>query len=397
MKKIPAALVVVALTLSIGGSLRSAVLHGYGSEADERDKDGDDDIGTIDYFVPHVSTALANAGQLVHLWVRERVRRPPHHARHVVLMVAGATIPAAAPFDLRFEDYSWMHFLARAGFDVFAMDVQGYGLSPRPRMDDPCNTQPTQQSLIIPNPLSKPCPPSYPFKMAIQSDWDDINEVVDHIRHLRHVDKVSLIGWSRAGPRIGPYAAQHPDKVDKLFLYSPANYNRVGPSVPPTLPEAGFLMQLVTIPNFFNVTWDSQVGCPDQFDPDVRPAVRSTILAFDPVGRTWGNGELWRAPLQSTVWGCNLPTAQAIRAPTLIIHGEFDLQAPEPPQRDLFADLGTEHKVFVKVACAGHELVWERQHHVLLHASKDWLRHETFADSESGSFLVDADGVVHQE
>jgi alpha-beta hydrolase superfamily lysophospholipase len=32
-----------------------------------------------------------------------------------------------------------MEFLAQDGFDVFAMDLQGYGLSTRPRMDDPCN------------------------------------------------------------------------------------------------------------------------------------------------------------------------------------------------------------------------------------------------------------------
>jgi pimeloyl-ACP methyl ester carboxylesterase len=354
------------------------------------------DILTIDRFVPHVSTALANEGAPVELFVRERVHRGHHRNRPVVLMIQGATTPAVPIFDLRFRNYSWMAFLARAGFDVFTMDLQGYGASPRPRMDDPCNTQDSQQDLLIPYPLSERCAPSYPFKMAMQSDWDEIDRVVDYVRDLRGVEKVSLIAWSRGGPRAGGYAARHPEKVDKLFLYSPAMYNRLGPSDPPPLPEEGRLMQLGTIPDFFSI-WDGQVGCDNQFRSEIRPALRSSILDFDPVGRTWGDGELWRAPLQNTLWGWNAEFAQHIEAPTLIIRGEFDKQALEPPQRDLFADLGTDHKVFVKVACAAHQLVWENQHTVLLRASREWLNEGTFAEQSSGSFFVDAEGHVHNE
>lgn len=360
------------------------------------------DILTIDRFVPHRSTALANEGELVELFVRERVhrghlRRGRHSNSPVVLMIQGATTPAVPVFDLRFRNYSWMAFLARAGFDVFTMDLQGYGASPRPRMDDPCNTQASQQNLLIPYPLSGPCPPSYPFKMAIQSDWDEIDRVVDYLRDLRGVEKVNLIAWSRGGPRAGAYAAQNPQKVNKLFLYSPAMYNRTGPSVPPPLPQPPFLMQLGSLANTFS-TWDGQVGCENQFRPGIRDAIGTTILDFDPVGSTWGDGTLWRAPLQNTLWGWNkVAAALQIAAPTLIIRGEFDTQAPELPQRDLFADLGTDYKVFVKVACASHNLVWENQHMILLHASEEWLREGTFAQQSTGSYFVDAKGRVHPE
>ena len=88
----------------------------------------------------------------------------------------------------------------------------------------------------------------------------------------------------------------------------------------------------------------------------------------------------------------------AVRARShVIIHGQLDTAAPEPPQRDLFADLGTDLKVFVNVECASHYLVWENQHMILLRASAEWLREGTFAEQTSGSFFVDTDGVVHPE
>jgi hypothetical protein len=95
-------------------------------------------------------------------------------------MIHGATVSVVPGFDLQFENYSWMDYLASAGFDVFAMDHTGYGLSPRPMMDNPCNNSPSEQQLyLVPNPLAHPCSPAYPFQLTtIQSDWDEIDTVV---------------------------------------------------------------------------------------------------------------------------------------------------------------------------------------------------------------------------
>ena len=50
-----------------------------------------------------------------------------------VLFVHGATYGATDTFDYRIGGYSWMDMLAQQGFDVWCLDILGYGQSDRPR------------------------------------------------------------------------------------------------------------------------------------------------------------------------------------------------------------------------------------------------------------------------
>ena len=99
-----------------------------------------------------------------------------------------------------------MEYLARAGFDVFAMDTTGYGRSTRPAaMNDPCNLSPEQQIALAPGGHAEPCRPSYGQQMTtIASDWNDIGAVVDHLLALRHVAQVSIVAgrWAARGRRL---------------------------------------------------------------------------------------------------------------------------------------------------------------------------------------------------
>jgi pimeloyl-ACP methyl ester carboxylesterase len=188
----------------------------------------------------------AISGQMTSIYVREVVRVGTalrDGANRVVLFVHGNGTPGEVAFDVPYRDYSWMQFLARAGFDVFAMDMTGYGRSTRPTaMNDPCNLASEQQVVLAPG-HSEACTPSYGQEMTtIASDWNDIGAVVDHLLALRHVSQVSLVAWSLGGPRAGGYAAQHPEKVQKLVLLAPG-YNernaadsRRPESRPPALP-----------------------------------------------------------------------------------------------------------------------------------------------------------------
>ena len=80
-----------------------------------------------------------------------------------MLFVHGAGTPAEVSFDVPYKDYSWMAYLAKAGFDVFSMDMTGYGRSTRPpAMNDPCNLSKEQQVRFVPQLIAAPCAPSHP-------------------------------------------------------------------------------------------------------------------------------------------------------------------------------------------------------------------------------------------
>src|SRR3989449_9476251 len=107
---------------------------------------------TIDHYVRVKSTVPSIAGQMAQIYVRERAKaatplRSANLADRVVLFVHGAGTPAEVAFDVAHQDYSWMAYLARAGFDVFSMDTTGYGRSTRPPpMNDPCNLAKDRQA-----------------------------------------------------------------------------------------------------------------------------------------------------------------------------------------------------------------------------------------------------------
>src|SRR6202167_5693462 len=143
---------------------------------------------SVDHYVRVRSAVPAISGQTTQIYVREVVRaatalRDAGASDRVVLFVHGAGTPAEVAFDVPYQDYSWMGYLARAGFDVFSMDMTGYGRSTRPAaMNDPCNLSHEQQLTLIPSLIAAPCPATYGQQMTtLASDWNDIGSVVDQI------------------------------------------------------------------------------------------------------------------------------------------------------------------------------------------------------------------------
>ncbi len=339
-----------------------------------------DKLLSVDHFVTVTSTAPAIKGQPAKIYAREVVltsttKRPQIAADHVVVFIHGAGTPAEVSFDVGYQDYSWMAFLAKEGFDVFAVDMTGYGRSSRPApMNDPCNLSKEQQATFVPALTPAPCSPSRAEAISdVGSDWNDINAVVDHVRSLRKVDKVSLVAWSLGGPRAGGYAAQHPEKINRMVLLAPA-YNRAGPATQPAGPGRGAIMTTQSKSEFM-ANWDRQVGCTDQYEPAMAEATWREMVASDTDGSKWGTG-VRRAPSVAT-WGWNQAVVAKTTIPTLMVAGVHDKQVNPTAVHNLYTDIGSTKKVFIDLACSSHNAMWEKNHLLLFRASLEWLTKET--------------------
>ena len=342
----------------------------------------------IDHYVQVRSSVPAISEQSTQIYMREVVEagivlRGGPAADRVALFIHGAGTPGEVSFDVPYQDYSWMAYLAHAGFDAFAMDMTGYGRSTRPAaMNDRCNLAAQQQAAFMPALISAPCAASYPHQMTtLASDWHDIDAVVDRIRAMRHVGKVNLLAWSLGGPRSAGYAAQHPDKVAKLVLLAPA-YNRAAKEeAPAQVPANGAAMNTQSRSEFIT-NWDRQVGCPDQIEPAARDSVWSEMILSDPVGATWGTG-VRRAPLVTT-WGWTSAVVAKTQIPTLMVSGAHDKQVNPERVRELYTDIGSPQKIFVDLACSSHNAMWEKNHLLLFRASLEWLTQNSVQGKQEG-------------
>ncbi|MEU3785964.1 alpha/beta fold hydrolase [Streptomyces sp900129855] len=402
----------------------------------------------VDHLVPHVSTIPANAGTDVQLFVREYNGTKPSHTPQPVLMLHGRSVPAVAGFDLVLPPgaegpetrYSWAQDLADDGYDVFLMDLQGSGRSPRPQMDEPCNANPAQQTDVLnPNPLTTtPCPPPYTHQLGnAESEWAELDTVVKFIRALPGRDHpIDFVGWSAAAFVMGPYTLQHPGEVKSLLLLAPIfppqgrwSTNPADPfgrppeaaALPLSLPAVtfGFPMN-VGSKTGFKAGWDKEQAGPTQREPGIEDKVWRAMMQNDPLGSTWGpavSPGVFEGVLRyrnSYWWGWNNQTVPhkdpgnthilGDRVPVLILYGEQDTQANTsatlPPVLhfsvpDLYTAIQGPDKLMFKLAGAGHSVVWERNAKVVQRYARHWLDKSKVEGLTSGSYYRDDLGVLY--
>ena len=80
--------------------------------------------------------ALSN-GLKIFLWEKyhKDFDKTFKQSRKIVLLVHGKTWSGRPDFDLQIRDYSVMDFLARNGYDVWSIDIHGYGRSEKTDKD----------------------------------------------------------------------------------------------------------------------------------------------------------------------------------------------------------------------------------------------------------------------
>jgi pimeloyl-ACP methyl ester carboxylesterase len=325
-------------------------------------------IGSNDHYVNVVSTAPSENGKTVRLYLRERIKGTPDPGK-LVLFVHGAGTPAEVSFDVPYADYSWMAYLANAGYDVFSVDMEGYGRSTRPpAMSDKCNLNDVQRAEYK---VAADCKPTMTSGVTtLASDWNDVGAAVDYVLGLRHGTKLNLIGWSQGGPRSAGWAAQHPDKVNKMVLLAPAYSNGGARRAAPAAPSRGSAFNVQTHEDLVKL-WNGQAPCPGQYEQGAFNSVWKEMLASDPVGASW-NPPARRAPVTAPGPGWTQEMAKNTTIPTLMFSGENDGQVNPKNVRALYDDIGGD-KVFVDLACSSHNAMWEKNHLLMFAASREWL------------------------
>jgi pimeloyl-ACP methyl ester carboxylesterase len=269
-------------------------------------------------------------------------------AQRTLLFVHGATYPSDTMFDLKIDGASWMDSIASHGYDVFAMDVRGYGRSTRPpEMDRPAAESPPV--------------------VTTDDGVRDYGAVVDHVRQRRGVPRLSLMGWSWGTVIAGAYAARNPGHVERLVMCAPLWLRRN----PGGLRVDGRMgaWRAVTLAAATE-RWLTGVTAERQKDlipPGVLDAWWSANMDADPVGAGM-RPPVVRAPNGLLVdafkyWEADTRyyDPSVIRAPVLMVVGEWDVDTPAYMAQAILTRLtSSPRKRLVIIGEGTHHLMLER-------------------------------------
>jgi len=251
----------------------------------------------------------------INLYVRnKRMASTTHfHKDNVLLFVHGATYPSETGFDLRLDGLSWMDVLAQQGFDVYMLDIRGYGKSTRPAAMD----QPPMQN----QPIADTDTAARDFASA--ANW---------VRQRRGVDKINVMGHSWGTATTALYTTRHADKVNRLVLYAPVWLRKTA-----SLTDAGGALGAYRTVTIDDALKRKNTGLVPGREPQPKAwfdAWAEATFASDPVGSK-ANPKYVRAPNGSVkdgrlFWSVGKPVynPELITVPTLLILAEWDADTP---------------------------------------------------------------------
>src|SRR5271166_3746362 len=278
-----------------------------------------------------------------------------------LLFVHGATYPAETAFDLELGGMSWMDSIARRGFDVYLMDLPGYGASTRPAVMD------------------QPADAGEPFETTADA-VRDYAAVVDWVLARRHLEKLDAMGWSWGTAIAGGFAAEQPMKVNRLVLYAPVWVSQDAPAAgePPKLGAYRLVTRAAALQRWLKGVPESKRA--DLIPPGWFDTWQAATWATDPKAEAQDPPAL-RAPNGVVLdfqryWNAGKPTYDPgkIAAPTLMIQAEWDQDTPPARSQGLFPLLtGAAWKEYVLIGEGTHTVVMERNRMLLFQAVQTFL------------------------
>jgi pimeloyl-ACP methyl ester carboxylesterase len=266
----------------------------------------------------------------LHLWQKCLKGGEARAARdgRVALLLHGATWSGRPDFDLSVRDYSLMDFLARNGYDVWALDIHGYGSSDRTTRD----------------------------WSDAASAAADVESALDYIRTRRGVSRVKVLGWSWGTQVAGIHAAAHPDHVSRLILYAPVWKGR----------DEWRDMALPDEQYRENMGMDAREGfIPGLYEDDAVEECARLALETDP-----------RSPNGALVdLASRLPLVDPgrITVPTLVIRPEHDFASAREEMTAFHELLGCQDKRLLHLPGGGHNMILEKGHRTIQSAILDFF------------------------
>jgi pimeloyl-ACP methyl ester carboxylesterase len=242
-----------------------------------------------------------------------------------------------------------MDYIARHGYDVYLLDVRGYGKSTRPAA------------------MSQP-PASNPPIATTEEAAADVAAVVEFVRKRRGVDKVNLLGWSWGTAIMAFYTERNNDKVHKLALYAPLHVRKSASLVQAGPGPVGAYRTVsldsakqrwltgvapdkaaALIPAGWFETWaKANLEADPEGAKRTPPVIRAPNGVIADSQKFWANGKSIYEPAN-------------IRVPTLLIKGEWDVDTPAYMAQAVFEQLkNAPYKRYVEIGEGTHTVMMER-------------------------------------
>ncbi len=277
----------------------------------------------------------------LHLF-RKRVGAPgPNSAPLPVLfLVHGSSNSSRSTFDLAVPgrtDYSLMDKFAQYGFDVWTMDHDGYGRSG-----------------------------SSGNNSDIASGVEDLKVGTELVARESGRGKLHFCGTSSGAIRAAAFAAAQPDRVDRLVLVaftykgtgSPTLANRAK-RIEEYRANTRRLRDREMIRSIF--TRDK----PGTTDMVVADALADEELKF-------GN-QVPTGTYLDMVANLPLVDPKQVKAPTMLLRGEFDGIASMQDLTDFYLQLPNGDKQFVVLPGIAHSVVYANNRHLFWHALREFI------------------------
>jgi pimeloyl-ACP methyl ester carboxylesterase len=278
-----------------------------------------------------------------------------------VLYVHGATYPAETAFDLKLGGLSWMEYIASRGYDVWLLDLRGYGKS----------TRPAEMSA-----KSEDNGPIVRGETAVK----DVGTAVDFILQKRNIPRLNLLGWSWGTTLMATYTTQNANKVERLVLYAPQWIRQT-----PSLVQVSGKLGAYRMVNRDQSKERWYTGVPEDKKATLVPAGwfdawADATFATDSVGAQMSPPVL-RAPngvvqdgLDFWAAGKSYYDPARITVPTLLIHAEWDRDTPPYMAQTLFPLLvNAPGKRMVMLAEGTHTIMMEKNRLELFRAVQAFL------------------------